>query len=582
MLTATAAEAGCTIGKLVDLPVTMAGLRPMVSAAIDGHAVRLLVDSGAFYSILTPGTATELGLRLQAAPGFTIAGVAGSGGASITSVKEFRISGYPIRNLKFLVAGNETGGAGVLGQNFLSFHDAEYDLANGTVRMMTATGCDRANLAYWAGGKPSALVRLEELKPYDRHIVGTVFVNGIAMRAIFDTGAPSSALTVAAAERAGVRLKDPGVEATGFTFGGIGRGRVRTWTAPFRSFAPGEGEEVRNTRLQIGDFRNLGADMLVGADFFLSHRVYVANTLRRMFITYNGGPVFRLDRAGDDGAPPSATAAAAPPSVPATPGSDAGPDDADGLARRGAASAARNDLPRALADLDRAVALAPKDARIRTQRARIHLAMRHDRLAAADLDEAVTLQPDDADARLLRAELRLRGSDPAGARADLDAVAGAVARASDMRLALGQLYDRLDALPEAIGQLDLWIAAHPNDIRRATALNDRCWFRALAGKDLPLALTDCDAALRLAPRAAPFLDSRGLVRLRMGDPAKAIADYDRALAAEPTLAWSRYGRGVARLREGQRAAGEADVAAALAIDPTLAERARRYGIVPPG
>ena len=34
--------------------------------------------------------------------------------------------------------------------------------------------------------------------------------------------------------------------------------------------------------------------MLIGADFFLSHRVYVANSQRKLYFTYNGGPVFNL------------------------------------------------------------------------------------------------------------------------------------------------------------------------------------------------------------------------------------------------------------------------------------------------
>ena len=30
--------------------------------------------------------------------------------------------------------------------------------------------------------------------------------------------------------------------------------------------------------------------MLLGADFFLSHRIYVANSRDKLYFTYNGGP----------------------------------------------------------------------------------------------------------------------------------------------------------------------------------------------------------------------------------------------------------------------------------------------------
>ena len=88
------------------------------------------------------------------------------------------------------------------------------------------------------------------------------------------------------------------------------------------------------------------------------------------------------------------------------------------------------------------------------------------------------------------------------------------------------------------------------------------------GRDLDKALADCNTALRLRPGTANMLDSRGLVRLRMGDLDKAIADYDAALATAPKMAWSLYGRGVAEQRKGLTSRGEADIAAAAAINPS--------------
>ena len=100
-------------------------------------------------------------------------------------------------------------------------------------------------------------------------------------------------LTLDAAKRAGVTPESAGVVAAGTAYGGWGTRLVKTWIAPFPSFRIGE-EEIRNTHLRIGAL-NLGdTDMLVGADFFLSHRVYVANSQAKLYFTYNGGPVFDL------------------------------------------------------------------------------------------------------------------------------------------------------------------------------------------------------------------------------------------------------------------------------------------------
>jgi tetratricopeptide (TPR) repeat protein len=180
----------------------------------------------------------------------------------------------------------------------------------------------------------------------------------------------------------------------------------------------------------------------------------------------------------------------------------------------------------------------------------------------------------------MRAAVRRNQDKDANVRTDLDAAAAAAPKSSDRRLDMAGFYDELGEYAEASAQYDLWIAAHPDDNRRPVALNGRCWANALAGKALDRALKDCNAALSLRPHTPGFLDSRGLVRVRLGDYPKAIADYDEALKAEPDMAWSHYGRGIAKLRLGQKAAGEADLAQARKLDPKLAEKAAKLGIAP--
>jgi tetratricopeptide (TPR) repeat protein len=158
--------------------------------------------------------------------------------------------------------------------------------------------------------------------------------------------------------------------------------------------------------------------------------------------------------------------------------------------------------------------------------------------AGADFDQALKLKPDDVDALMARAGL----------------------------------------FAEAVAQYDKWITAHDSDARVPDARNARCWARALRGQELDKALADCNAALKSRPDTAAFLDSRGLVRLRMGDLDKSIADYDAALRLQPHSAWSLYGRGLAKVRKGLTSAGEADIAAATAVQPRIEDEARKRGI----
>jgi tetratricopeptide (TPR) repeat protein len=579
----TAAFADCTLAKLAELPVTMQGLRPVVPVKINGTDARLIVDSGAFYSMLSPGSAAELQLRLEAPPyALRLSGIGGSTETRITTVKDFMLDTIPVHHVQFIVGGNEFNGAvGLLGQNVLRIADVEYDLAAGAIRLLRPKGCRRETLAYWAKSGPVSVIDIEPTNALYPHTIGTAYLNGTRIQVMFDSGSDASLLTLHAAERAGVKPDGPGVIPAGFSRG-IGERLVQTWIGPFASFKLGD-EEIRNTHLRIGDTpRAADADMLLGIDFFLSHRIYVSNDQSKVYFTYNGGKVFNLTTTPQKPAQ-SAPSAAGPDTAGASaPAEAAGaePASAAEYSRRGTAFAARRDFEHALADLTRACELAPEEPAYFYQRGVAHRSNGQPDLALTDFDQALTLKPDDLEALMARAALRLSRGDAAGAGADLDAADRVAAKEADLRLALGEYYERSGQITRAIAQYDLWIAAHRGEIKFAAALNSRCWARARLGQELDKALDDCNAAVRIDPKVAQFLDSRGLVWLRRGDYKRSKADYDAALSLQPKLAWSLYGRGLDQLRLGNASAGQADIAAATALWPKIAEEAGKYGIAP--
>lgn len=572
------AEAKCSVGQMLQLPITMSGLRPMAPARINGHDVKFIVDSGAFYSSISPGSAAELALRLTAAPAnLRVTGIGGEARMSVTKVKQFGLGEATLPNVEFLVGGSETGSIGLLGQNVLGIGDAEYDFNNGTVRLMKSKDCRNVNLAYWATGKDIAVSTLEIDSPtlVAQHTAGTVYLNGVKIRAIFDTGSPTTMMTKTAAARAGIKPDMDGVSAAG-SVGGIGRRFSQSWIGPFQSLKIGD-EEIRKIRLRFADLGDVSYDMLIGADFFLSHRVYVSNAQRQMFFTYNGGPVFDLS------VKRAAQMAAAEEKKSVEAGGEAEdaatePKTAQEFSQRGNARAARRDLKGALADMDRAVELAPENAEYHFERGRTLMMNGKPEDARADLDRALSLKPDYPEALLVRATTRLRTGNRAGARTDLDMIDHSVPDAADIRLRVAGLYEDIAGPDAAIAQYDRWIAAHPDDNRLPSALNGRCWARARAGRDLDKAIGDCDRALRLRPRTAAYLDSRGLARLRNGDLDKALADYNAALAIEPNMAWSLYGRGIVEHKKGMAEQAKADITAAVALRKDLPEQAKKIGL----
>jgi tetratricopeptide (TPR) repeat protein/predicted aspartyl protease len=580
---ASAAEPACRIAQWAQLQVTMRGTQPIVHALINGADATFIVDSGAFFNTMTPAAAAQFKLTRRMAPiGFYVEGVGGEAAdADLATVREFTILGVKFPNVLFVVAGNDFGSvAGLLGQNFFRVADTEYDLANGAIRMMHPGECKSVGLAYWATSASYSQIDIEPMTDRQVHIMGDVYLNGKKIRAMFDTGASSSVISLEAAKSAGITPSSEGVVPAGDSFG-VGEHLVHKWIAPFHSFKIGD-EEIRNVRVHISDIGELGgtrtrAQMLLGADFFLSHRIYVAKGRSKLYFTYNGGPVFNLGIA-------SKTAQSQEESIAvASGGSVAGaaqPLDAAAFSRRAMAATDRRDFASAVADLDEACKLSPDNPDYRYQRGMALWGTGQTDLALADFDEAIRLRPDDVAALVARARLRTP-SDSARATADLEAADRVLPKEALMHLEIGGVYERLDLLPAALVQYSKWIDSHERtDVRMPQALNGRCWIRALLGQQLDNALADCNGALKLQSGKAAFLETRGLVNLRLGNYDKSIADYDAALAADPKIAWSHYGRGIARTRKGLTAQGEADIAAAVALDPKIADYAARHGIKP--
>lgn len=192
----------------------------------------------------------------------------------------------------------------------------------------------------------------------------------------------------------------------------------------------------------------------------------------------------------------------------------------------------------------------------------------------ADLDAALALDPKLTEAIAAKAALQSDGGDIAGAIASYSAALEASPENPTFLVGRGIAYERNG--DKARAETD-FAAARAKAIEPDT-LNSLCWSKATAGMALESALADCSAALVKAPEMASFLDSRGLVLLRLGRFDYAIADYDRALAKTPRLSASLFGRAVAWARKGDKAKSDADATAALKINPDVRSEFEGYGV----
>jgi tetratricopeptide (TPR) repeat protein len=310
-------------------------------------------------------------------------------------------------------------------------------------------------------------------------------------------------------------------------------------------------------------------------DFLMAHHVIVSQTQRKMFLTYNGGPIFSATTDGEIG---HRTTRAVDMGQ-----SEKAPDPktADEFAGRASARLVQSDVIGAIADFTEAIHLAPGRADLLNDRAEAYLRGRHPELAANDIDAALVIAPNDHQLLTRRAQIKLSRGDKAGALSDTDAAVASMAKGSLDVMPIVTLYERLGMASRGTALIDQVVELHHDDAKYPALLNASSWNRGLANSDLDRALKDANAAIRRAGPIPAFLDTRALIQYRRKDYSAAIADEGAVLDKMPKLPAALFIRGLSRLANGYTADGGADIAAAREAQPKIDDFYALYGLIAP-
>ena len=300
-LAAGAAHAECKLMRIQEWTVRLERNLPVIDGQINGQKIAILVDSGSERSFVTRSAAARLMLTRYDASAKGLYTIPADRPVEAVQVDELKIGAATRKNWSVGLAAAQDFGSDialVLGEDFLSATDVEFDLPNRAIRLFDARDCQSVSLAYWAkGGAGEAALESGSRTMF------TVTVNGRPLQATFDTGTTVSALTMPAAARLGMTPQSPGVVPAGCSTG-VGRQPVDYWSGPFERFAIGD-EIISNPRLRFGDVFKSAApmaalpQMVLGMDFLRTHRAYVARTQKKLYFTYSGGTVFPSDAAKD-------------------------------------------------------------------------------------------------------------------------------------------------------------------------------------------------------------------------------------------------------------------------------------------
>ena len=263
------AAPGCALVPLGQVPVEVVADVPIVTVAIGGVPVRMILDTGATLTVIAPALAAQLRLA-QTGPAVVMEAAGGRTQAIPVLLPDVQIGQVRLRGVP-AIAGRALGGVsdGVLGLSLLRAFELDLDLPNRTLTLYQVRRCDRL-APPWTGPYEA----LPTARSVQGQMVMPISVNGTVLQAVIDTGNSLTFITRQGAERAGVG-------ALLVSAAPAGRARTFTPTGVAVSLVPFERLDVgattmRNPVLLVGELPAAAGDALLGGDYFTTHRVWLA------------------------------------------------------------------------------------------------------------------------------------------------------------------------------------------------------------------------------------------------------------------------------------------------------------------
>ncbi len=279
--------AGCTpAGQLTDvgdLPVTFVRGEPLVDVSVGGQPVRLIVDTGAETSLLTPDALRRLQVTREFGS-FRVNGVGGGVYAAASYPGRLTMDRAAEIDVAFSVAtlhheGRPEDADGLLGDDVLNGYDVALDFPHHEIELF-----DPARDADVIPFTTGQFTRLPMTTlPSRRHEI-TVFLDGRALTALVDSGAAGiSSVRQSALDRLGLRPLSCGAGITSYGIGGLpAHGQL----CRFDSMTIG-GEVLTHPALDVQDGAPTDYDILLGEDYLHRHELFISN---RYHVMYVSGP----------------------------------------------------------------------------------------------------------------------------------------------------------------------------------------------------------------------------------------------------------------------------------------------------
>ena len=266
--------AACALEKVATLPMAAGSAAIVVPARLNGQDVSMIIDTGDERTAITTRAKQALGLPDDPHTTSMIHGTGGIVRSVNALIEHFQLGDEELAERSVTVAdvpitsAVQPRVAGLIGGQVLSEYDVEFDLPGRRVVLWERQRCAPHGPA-WTGHWGT--VRLQ--RGMNSLVTLDVMIDGKAVRALLDTGAMNSVLSVAEAGRLGVTAAELASARPVYSRGVDGNDVVMH----FRRFGDVSvgGSDSRGFPILVGDVRVPFGEMLLGMDFLRTRRVWV-------------------------------------------------------------------------------------------------------------------------------------------------------------------------------------------------------------------------------------------------------------------------------------------------------------------